>query len=896
MEIYHFKSIKSLSSKWCRERTYNPLLSWKYYTDGKSPRYDVYFGTEYDPPLIESNYASTTYDPGELEPGTTYYWKIVAKEAGGITLESPIWQFTTNRLKWKFKFDEAGTWTSPVTGNDGTIYIRGSKHIGAIYTHFLYAINPDGTLKWKFNICDTESRCDSCNPIIGNDGTIYISVDALYAVNPDGTLKWKFEENGFPIIGADGTIYLGSDALYAINPDGSLKWKIGIATDRIPEVGNDGTIYIGGSKDNYLYAINPDATLKWKYKLGDKPWDSAESIKESDNTIYVTTSQHLYAIDLYGELKWKYKIEGEYCGLFGAKPITGSNSTIYIGTTNFWSNKNYLYAINPDGTLKWKFKTNRAIFSSPAIGSDGTIYIGSFDSYLYAINPDGTLKWEFESNDAIASTPVTGHDKTIYIASLDGYLYAVSSYSPSTSSHGLPYKVIFREFEEIPGMIDGYFVKFIDLAVGKDQTIYTMVDIYHEFWTDFYDGVWDYRYVCAINPDGTIKWKFKIEDCLSPGSKTKSDTDSVMSILYAINPDCTLKWELKMKNHVTSPGLLMGNDGTIYIGTGTLLYNDTYSIGPREYFKNNFFNFRLGNDQTIYVETMNLTNKSNYLHAINPDGTVKWRFCFGSKYFPLQFTVGNDGTAYIFAYIHSIFRDVIDLYVVNPDGTLKWKFKTNDCDFSSNFAIGSDGTVYIHADDLYAIKPNGKLKWKFEFDDNQSSSDLTIGSDGTIYIRLDDLYAINPDGTLKWKFKNANEFIPPLVSSNNTIYMLKKNNKNESSYSVPFPPQTITYHLYAIKASNGTVKWEFKTNNHDYNDINIIHSNIVVGSEGTVYAQIVDAIYAINPDGTQKFEYWIADYSKLFVIGNDGTVYVGSDALYAINPDGTLKWSIQKFE
>ena len=38
--------------------------------------------------------------------------------------------------------------------------------------------------------------------------------------------------------------------------------------------------------------------------------------------------------------------------------------------------------------LKWSFTTGGAVISSPAIGVDGTIYVGSSDSDLYAINPD----------------------------------------------------------------------------------------------------------------------------------------------------------------------------------------------------------------------------------------------------------------------------------------------------------------------------------------------------------------------------------------------------------------------------------------------------------------------------------------------------------------------------
>lgn len=49
--------------------------------DGDSLTYDVYFGTSPTPPLVQSNHTSTTYNPGTLNYGTKYYWKIVRKMA-----------------------------------------------------------------------------------------------------------------------------------------------------------------------------------------------------------------------------------------------------------------------------------------------------------------------------------------------------------------------------------------------------------------------------------------------------------------------------------------------------------------------------------------------------------------------------------------------------------------------------------------------------------------------------------------------------------------------------------------------------------------------------------------------------------------------------------------------
>jgi outer membrane protein assembly factor BamB len=56
---------------------------------------------------------------------------------------------------------------------------------------------------------------------LGADGTIYACAEILYAIKPDGTLKWKAEavtEPFGPVIAADGTLYVGGGdgILYAL--------------------------------------------------------------------------------------------------------------------------------------------------------------------------------------------------------------------------------------------------------------------------------------------------------------------------------------------------------------------------------------------------------------------------------------------------------------------------------------------------------------------------------------------------------------------------------------------------------------------------------------------------------------------------------------------------------
>ncbi len=63
--------------------------------DGDLLKYDVYFGTTNNPPLVDQDINTTIYDPGTLQENTIYYWKIVAKDIHGDDTPGAVWTFTT---------------------------------------------------------------------------------------------------------------------------------------------------------------------------------------------------------------------------------------------------------------------------------------------------------------------------------------------------------------------------------------------------------------------------------------------------------------------------------------------------------------------------------------------------------------------------------------------------------------------------------------------------------------------------------------------------------------------------------------------------------------------------------------------------------------------------------
>ncbi len=337
--------------------------------------------------------------------------------------------------KWVFDYpDPSGDWNfdplaSPTLGTDGTIYSTTGDNN-------LYAVNPDGTLKWTY----TAASPLDASPAIGADGTIYASSVGvlagndshgyLYAVNPDGTLKWTFQ-TGFevessPAVAADGTIYVYCDdgKLYAINPDGTPKWVLAEGFDGTnerssPAIGADGTIYFE-SADGNTYAVNTNGSLKWSFPASDG--ESSPAVG-ADGTVYVGSSfltfcpychdvAALFAINPDGSLKWFY-LNPNYWVL--SSPAIGIDGSIYFGDGLS------LNALTPDGRLKWEVFTNQdqgfggAVISSPAIGADGAVYVGANDNTIYAVNPDGSIKWKFAVGAYIESSPSIGADGTIYM-------------------------------------------------------------------------------------------------------------------------------------------------------------------------------------------------------------------------------------------------------------------------------------------------------------------------------------------------------------------------------------------------------------------------------------------------------------------------------------------------
>jgi outer membrane protein assembly factor BamB len=313
---------------------------------------------------------------------------------------------------------------------------------------------------------------------IDPSGTIYIANFAagLFALR-DGSapnaldLVWHFVPSGgasslhaTPAIGRDGTVYLGFSAGPAQQPKGTLYalkapasgtepqvvWTLDMGDGRItasPLLGPDGTIYLN-SGSGTLFAVGPDGKTRWTVQTG--PSIKASAALGPDGTVYQPSADgKLYALSppsgggTQGTVKWSFDFgqhlgptplmtaEGGFGGNngvgSGSTPAIGPDGTIYIGANN--SN---FYAIAPDGSQKWLFEAEReiaGIWSAACLSADSSVlYFGANKGGVYALNArDGSKKWQFPVYGSIYASPALDRQGLLYVATTVEHVFAIDT-------------------------------------------------------------------------------------------------------------------------------------------------------------------------------------------------------------------------------------------------------------------------------------------------------------------------------------------------------------------------------------------------------------------------------------------------------------------------------------
>jgi outer membrane protein assembly factor BamB len=336
-------------------------------------------------------------------------------------------------------FDSVSMETGVSIGPDSTIYF------GTILRDIsLYAIKPNGTLKWKRSVHSGSNYANSgaqTTPLIDAQHTIYVGAGDgyLYAYTSSGVLKWSYNSGAGIFhqgmaLGLDTTIYFVNytQTLYAMNPQGTLKWSL--TDSRIGSSGHlaltfspDGKrLYMGGTHATVLAIDVTTHSIAWTF--GNDLNGEMMPVVDCDGNIYVVGTQNnlnngmpsLYSLNSDGSVRWAFVHNNPFSLVYGADPCIDQDGNIYFALDT-------LYAVGANGTLKWKKKLNNYSDCPLVCDASGRIYVASSGSDLrlsefLIFNQSGEVlaKTTFPRHEYGDSSPAIGYNSQMILASWRG--------------------------------------------------------------------------------------------------------------------------------------------------------------------------------------------------------------------------------------------------------------------------------------------------------------------------------------------------------------------------------------------------------------------------------------------------------------------------------------------
>lgn len=381
------------------------------------------------------------------------------------------------RVKWRVMIDAGTIFGRPAVAADGTIYAVDARG-------HLYAVSSTGGVKWIFTR-DTYARQGVS---VGTDGTVYYAAgNELYAVNPNGTLKWNIvNQNGGsvaagPNVGPDGNVYAVFDNTEAnglsaivVSPAGQIldndpqyfepkNGSLGVReivfgapgqyyfvlnnlfdTTRSgfnffalggnylfsrgqfygqPAVAPDGTIYAINAQVQKISQINPTNGSV----IRNLPNGNAAPDVGSDANVYATQNQKLFSFNQAGEERWQF----DSFGILGKPVVSPTNDVVALHAYEY-AQPGIVQGVNAaTGALAWQvdFPAENGGYvrgiTRPRFSNDGgVVYYGTnvndyaYDvySYLYAIAASPVLPCSFGITPNAAAYQYNGGSGNITLA------------------------------------------------------------------------------------------------------------------------------------------------------------------------------------------------------------------------------------------------------------------------------------------------------------------------------------------------------------------------------------------------------------------------------------------------------------------------------------------------
>jgi hypothetical protein len=305
----------------------NAVLTWSV---SGATSYDLAFGPESVPPVVAEGLGTASYAP-TLAAGTTYYWQVIARSAGGTT-PGPVWTFTTAA-----PLPPPGVPTTP-TPADGATEVALNSVLTWIapqattYDVALAVVNPPSPVA-------TGLTSPSYSPQLAPGATYYWQVTAHNAGGATTGPIWTFVTVPLPLdvlaidtftgpTGTSLTVHV-PDVIVSASPS----WSVTGGTP-IPTL-NNGLVGVtpgSGHVQATLLTGAPDIRMAVDYRVGAGAQQLAALVFRLTDA-----SNHLLLLFYQNALHFYRRQGGSYALLASSPPVapiaSGSTQRLEVRTT-----------------------------------------------------------------------------------------------------------------------------------------------------------------------------------------------------------------------------------------------------------------------------------------------------------------------------------------------------------------------------------------------------------------------------------------------------------------------------------------------------------------------------------------------------------------------------------
>ncbi|XP_078695535.1 uncharacterized protein LOC144924346 isoform X2 [Branchiostoma floridae x Branchiostoma belcheri] len=338
------------------------------------------------------------------------------------------WMRSTTEEHQEEKHSGKTELTHVINQEDETIFIGSDNGI-------MYALDGEtGLVKWTFT---SEEDLGSTAAFSPDQSVLYFGSENGY-MNAlrvkDGHSVWTVKIGPVrspSVVGRDGTVYVGTleNHIYAIKPDGLVKWSRDLGGEiwGRPAMGSGGRlVYVGvmaDNKDNAFALDSQTGNLVWSFKAGGSNWSSPVLSPDGQSVLFSCQDSHIYTLQAdTGTPVSTFDVGKEHDGI-DSTPAIATDGTLFVGT-----NGGSVVAVDIEkGELRWERKLGGEVLSSPALDNEGNLYIGTSGGQVLKLKQtDGTTVWQTPAGDAVISSPMLDAHGWVFVGSNSGFVLAIS--------------------------------------------------------------------------------------------------------------------------------------------------------------------------------------------------------------------------------------------------------------------------------------------------------------------------------------------------------------------------------------------------------------------------------------------------------------------------------------